>query len=123
MDWEEILKSEGMPAELPLLRCESIERLNEYGEEISIVPADPISAILGNVWEAELKTAEDYLTTREKEIIQMKYLELITEREIAGKLEISRRTVRKTIYRAKEKMKNRLYRLEKILERGQFCRP
>ena len=123
MDWEEILKSEGMPAELPPLRCESLERLKEYGKEVSIVHSDPISAILGCVWGPDIEKAIGYLTTREKEIIQMKYLELITEREIAGKLEISRRTVRKTIYRAREKMKNRLYRLEKLIEMAHFCRP
>ncbi len=123
MDWEKILESEGMPAELPPLRCESIEKLSEYGKEISIVQANPVSAVLGSIWELEIQNTDGCLTRREKEIIQMKYMELMTERGIAYKLEISRRTVRKTISRAKEKMRKRLYRLEKLIERSHLCRP
>lgn len=123
MDWEEILESEGMPSELPLLRCESIERMNEYGKEITRIHHDPVSALFGSLYDPFIEQAMEYLTDREKEIIWMKHVELMTERDIAEKLKISRRTVRKTLNRARGKMKKRLYRLEKILEKSQICRP
>ena len=123
MNWEEILESERMPAELPLLRYESIEKLSDLGIDVAKVPNDPTSAISGSIFEPFIKKAMKGLTEREKQIIKMKYFDLKTEREIAGMFGVSRRTVRVILARATEKMKKRLYRLEKILEKRQFCRP
>lgn len=123
MDWEKILENEGMPAEMPLLRCESIERLSELGIDIAGVPNDPTSAIFGSLFEPFIKEAMACLTDREKQIVKMKYFGLKTEREIASEFGVSRRTVRVILARAAEKMKKRLYRLEKVLEKRQFCRP
>ena len=123
MDWEEILKNEGMPAELPPLRCESIDKMTGLGKEVSIKHHDNLSVIFGSPFEPFIREAMVCLTGREKQIVKMKYFGLKTEREIAGEVGVSRRTVRVILARAAEKMKKRLYRLGKILERGQFCRP
>lgn len=121
MDWEKILKSEGMPAELPLSRCESIERMNEYGKEITRIHPDPVSALFGSLYDPFIEQAMKYLTDREKKIIWMKHVELMTERDIAEKLKISRWTVQRTLRRAKEKMRIRLYRLEKMIKITNLC--
>lgn len=123
MDWERMLEEEGMPAELPPLRCESLDVMLERGKEVSREHFDNLSAIFGCVFEPYVEESMKGLTEREAEIIRLKHIELMTERDIAGKLEISRRTVRKTLNRAREKMKKRLYRLEKLIEMAHFCRP
>lgn len=89
-EWEVILAREGMPAELPPLRAVSLETLADLPAAVPD-PGGQFTVLCGGVLGILLRRR---LTRMERAVVQLWCGEGCGEREIGGRLGISRHQVR-----------------------------
>ena len=105
-DWEDFLRKEGMPAELPLLRMVSIEEVSERelvsARKTPEVSSSIISFIFGELVDRLVDRA---LTEEEREILEMWCYGRMSVRRIAKEMGISKSKVGRVLKRAKNKLR------------------